>query len=382
VSTSIGASDAARLLGVSKSTLYAYVSRGIVTRRTAVDGRTSLYSRDEIDHLRQRSRQRPVSERPSIDVQITSSITELHDDGVRYRGHDVAGLATTTSFERTAELLWTNRLPEDEPRWPVDKELLAICKRAVDAVGSDDPLTALTLTATVLAAHSPTLDAAAAARHMLAIVPSVLGGSLRGDTATRLTGCWIKNPSPEFVAAVTQALVLLADHELATSTLAVRVACSVRTDPYSAFAVGLSVMRGALHGAASRDVTALFDEAAEVGASAAVNAYLRRRDRLPGFGHSVYRNGDPRFAPLLECVSRIPVTNDRIEIVDDVLGAAGRQLGLHPNVDFALGALTFVAEIPPDVPLFAIARIAGWAAHYAEELDERPVRFRGLSRTR
>ena len=62
-----------------------------------------------------------------------------------------------------------------------------------------------------------------------------------------------------------------------------------------------------------------------------------------------------------------------------LLAVAGRYVAQAPNIDLALGALTFVAGLPPDCPVFAIARIAGWAAHYREELDERPLRFRGLS---
>ena len=74
-------------------------------------------------------------------------------------------------------------------------------------------------------------------------------------------------------------------------------------------------------------------------------------------------------------------TGERMAIVDDAIATVGQAMPQQPNIDLALGALTWVADLDTDVPIFAVARIAGWAAHYAEELDERPVRYRGLART-
>jgi citrate synthase len=203
---------------------------------------------------------------------------------------------------------------------------------------------------------------------------------MRGTVAGRLARAWVRRPSPELVAAIDRALALLADHELATSTLAVRVAASVRASPAAAIVAGLGVVSGPLHGGASRAAAELFQEAAT--STAAVHRRLEAGERLPGFGHSVYRTGDPRFAPLLDAVRAIPVDPDRLAVVDAVIGQAGREIGHLPNVDLALGALYFVGGLPHDAPVFAIARIAGWTAHYVEELGERPVRFRGLSRER
>ena len=96
----------------------------------------------------------------------------------------------------------------------------------------------------------------------------------------------------------------------------------------------------------------------------------------------MYRNGDPRFGPLLQSVRGIPAESDRSAVIDGVLTEAGRSIGHLPNVDLALGALYFLGGLPQDVPIFAIARIPGWVAHYREELLERPVRFRGLAKAR
>ncbi len=244
------------------------------------------------------------------------------------------------------------------------------------------PVRALSLTALALGNVDGSRGAAATARRLLVLAPSVLGGPQRGGIAERLARAWHPRPGPELVDAISGALVLLADHELATSTLAVRVAASVRASPAEAIATGLNVISGPLHGAAGQAVAELFAAASADGPVEAVQGYLRDGRRLPGFGHTVYRRGDPRFEPLLAAVRRIPDPAGRLDVVDGVLAEAGRSIGHLPNIDLALGALYHVAELPADSPVFAIARTAGWAAHYDEELGERPVRFRGLSRER
>jgi citrate synthase len=383
MTTFVSASEAARLLGVTKPTLYAYVSRGIVDRRTAADGRTSLYARDAVEQLAARRRRGGQPEHPTIDVEIASAITDVQDEGVTYRGHDAAELAVAASFEQVSELLFSGTLPAEQPRWPVDRAALARCRAALDACGITTPVTQLAIAAALLAQSHAGDGAPDAARRLLAIAPALLGGPVAGaGIAPRLARAWRRRPTPELVTAISRALVLLADHELATSTLAVRVACSVRADPYSAIAAGLHVVSGPLHGGASAQVTRLLDDAAAHGAAAAVDRYRSQRRRLPGFGHSVYRNDDPRMRPLLDAVRRLPDRHRRLAVVDAVLAEAGRAVGKHPNVDYALGSLMFVGELPDDCALFAVARIAGWAAHYDEELSERPVRYRGLSTRR
>jgi citrate synthase len=110
-----------------------------------------------------------------------------------------------------------------------------------------------------------------------------------------------------------------------------------------------------------------------------VRRYRSEGRPIPGFGHKVYRSVDPRCELLLAAVRPIDPDGARIAVVDAAIAEVGRTLPHPPNIDVALGALTWVARLDPDVPLFAIARISGWAAHYAEELGERAVRFRGLA---
>lgn len=382
MSTSIGSKEAARLLGVTTATLYAYVSRGMLSRDVAVDGRTSLYDREEIEQLATRSRRRAPLERPSIDVQISTAITRLDDRGPVIRGHALLELARTHTFEQVAELLMVGELGEPGATWAVDRRALSRAQAIIDAASPVEPLTAMSLVAGSMASEFAPSEAADAARRVLGITPSLFAAPQRGDVATRLARSWIRRPTPALVGAISRALVLLADHGLATSTLAVRVAASVRTAPASAIACGLDVVAGPYHGMASEAAATLFEDAAARGVGHVIAERLAAGQRLPGFGHSVYRNGDPRFEPLLDAVMELPGDPDRRAVVDEVLAESGRAIGHLPNIDLALGALYFLGGLPADAPLFAIARIPGWVAHYTEELDERPVRFRGLARTR
>lgn len=378
----IGAAEAARLLGVTKPTLYAYVSRGLLDRHASVDGRRSLYPRDQVEQLATRGRTRAPAERPSIDVHIASSITQLGDDTLRYRGHDVRDLVSLGSFEAVAALLWTGELPPHPPSWAIDRTALDRCDAVVRAARTLDPIVALGLCAQTLSSGERTETGAGAAATLLSVAPTVLGGPRRGTVADRLSRAYVRRPSPELVRAVDAALVLLADHELATSTLSVRVACSVRADPFAALASGLAVVSGPLHGGAAAMAAEMLERADADGVERTVATFLDHGQRLPGFGHSVYRNGDPRVAPLLDAIRVIPGSDGPMATVDALIAEAGRRITHLPNVDVALGALLRAGRLPHDAPLFGVARLAGWGAHYDEELGERAVRFRGLTKLR
>lgn len=380
MTTLVRADEAARLLGVTKATLYAYVSRGRLERSTGPDGRTSLFVREEVEQLAARSRGAPSGPPPTIDVQVSSGVTVIDEHSLRYRGHDVAELATDRSFEDVAELLWDRAgTQHDSPvRWPApdrgDRDALA-------GVGGLDvtPIGRLAVAAHVLGRRHPDEEPADAARRMLLAVPGVLGSPRRtGPFAVRLVHAWRTRPSADLVAAVDASLVLLADHELATSTLAVRIAASVRADPFIAFASGFAAMEGALHGTASSAAHRFLEECAASGPAATIARRRARRSQLPGFGHKVYRSVDPRFLVLREHLRRLDP--DRASLLDDVVAEAGRVVVHQPNVDLALGALTWTTGLDPGTPIFAVARIAGWGAHYAEEIEESPVRFRGVAR--
>lgn len=384
MTTYVRAPEAARILGVAPATLYAYVSRGRVTRVRAADGRTSLFAVDELDALRSSNRAGTTAPRPTIDVQIASSITRLGDDGIELRGHSLIELVRDHSYEDIAELLLVGALPETPVRWPGlgDDDRSAVTT-TLDTV-SAGPIARLTIAATVLGGLHPDDDTATAARRLLLACPTALqttAAGTNGPYARRLADAWTDHPSVPLVDAIDTALSLLADHELATSTLAVRIAASVHASPTAALVAGLATVEGALHGSAAMHAHRFLDDCQRDDPATIVARARAEHRRIPGFGHKIYRQADPRFGPLLDAVRRIAPDDIRLDVVDAVVAEVTRTISTHPNVDLALGALSWIGELPDDVPIFAVARLAGWAAHYDEELREPPVRFRGLART-
>ncbi len=368
MTTYLRAPEAARRMGVTTATLYSYVSRGRIGRTLGSDGRSSLFDLADVDALIAAA-SRPVPPPPTIDVRISTSITRLDESGVRYRGVLLDDIVDEP-FERVCGLLWHGSLDDPgrapdlrAPCWPTSpapSTVLSIIRLATDI---DPELTPID----------------AATRLLGATASTERTGSPNAGFADRLTRQWIDDPSPQLVRAVNSTLVLLADHGLATSTLAVRVATSVRAQPIAALIAGLATVQGELHGGASSHAHRLFEQIEAEGAERVLTGYRSRKQRVPGFGHKIYRNRDPRFGLLLHRVRQLPDPTNRLRVVDDTVGAAGTLVSRLANIDLALGALTYVAGFPAGTPIFAIARIAGWTAHHLEELCEHPVRFRGLA---
>jgi len=178
------------------------------------------------------------------------------------------------------------------------------------------------------------------------------------------------------------ALVLLADHELAASTLAARVAASMRADPYAVVATGLGAMGGALHGGAALGAELMLGSAAEpADVPRVVGDLLRRGERLPGFGHFVYKGGDPRANLLLEVVTDFAADSARLAVASAVTAEVRRRALPEPNIEFALAVLGDVAGMIRGAgeAIFAIARTAGWLAHALEEYERNiPIRPRSV----
>jgi citrate synthase len=233
---------------------------------------------------------------------------------------------------------------------------------------------------------SPRGVRSAARRLMLAMTMGLplRGSEGAGDIADllwpRLTR---RRALPDRRASLNAALALLVDHGLASSTFAARIAASVRADPYSIVSAGMGVVGGTLHGAASAGVHRLLAEAHRLGdPTIAVGELHRRTSSLPGFGHTVYQHEDPRFGALLRAVEKGWGGDARLATVSAVLELISRRTDDPPNIDFGLGALTWLAEMGPEAgeAVFAISRTAGWIAHGLEELTERPLRFRPRGR--
>ena len=412
--------EAARRLGVKVTTLYAYVSRGQLASHPAPSGRRSLFDMDEVERLARRSRQGKTVETRM--VTITTGITQLTDEGPIYRGRRATELANEASFEEVAEWLW-GVAPEGGGRRPGLGAGGAGGRGAPGAPGEEGaPWLALPLGrppevgswdrmrwAVVMAgAHNPlrsdlrpesvTRTARGVAASMVeALAPSprvradgledrrevppvrlVVGGRTRDDSmAGRLAERLSPAPTEDLVRGVNAALVLLADHELATSTMAVRVAASTRADIGDAVLAGLGTLAGPLHGGASQLAYSMLVAAERDGVEQALDDTLRWQGNLPGFGHTVYKRGDARFTVLWELFGRLAPA-EHVALVRSLTEVAGEHAVPPPNVDLALAAITWSTGMAPDAgrTLFAVARVAGWVAHYLEELGERPLRYR------
>ena len=391
----LSTAEAAARLGVKPATLYAYVSRGLLGRERSSDGRTSTFNPAEIDRLARPGRARQ-GRRPATDLVVPSALTAIDQGRPWYRGAAVTELAATRTFEEVAEWLWTGqfRAPPDAAPWRAGEAALDAGRRAQAALPPTAlPLERIRVIAAALAAGDelrlelrPAAVTAAARSLIAGLVdclphpgpPRAVGGSIAGRLWGGLSTL---DPEPGLVGVLDAALVLLADHELAASTVAARVAASVRADPYAVASAGLAVVSGTLHGA-SLGIEDLLDEINRADqAATVVGARLRRGERLRGFGHRLYRDGDPRAASLLARLRASAGGSPRMQVVESLLDAAARRGLPDPNVDLALAALAHVAGMTRGAAeaIFATARTAGWIAHALEEYERNtPIRPRAL----
>jgi citrate synthase len=187
---------------------------------------------------------------------------------------------------------------------------------------------------------------------------------------------------PGLVRVLNAALVLVADHELAASTLAARVAASMRADPYAVVATGLGAMGGALHGGAALGAELMLGSASSpADAPRVVGDLLRRGEKLPGFGHFVYKEGDPRANLLVRLVAELAPDAPQLAIAQAVTDEARRRALPEPNIEFALAVLAGVAGMirGSGEAIFATGRTAGWLAHALEEYERNiPIRPRSI----
>ena len=388
-------------------------------------GKGSLFDPGEVEELARRGRPR----RPPglAGLVIESGVTEIDGDRLWFRGLDALDLARDWDFEDVCELLWDVR-PRPDPagpdpgEWQAAPAALAAGRAAQAALPPGTfPLERLQVIVPALAAADPLrlqFDPPAVAAAGRAIIAGLvdclpLAGDANQQTpaqagdqpaaapagnqpataraaAQQAAGIparlWPRlgpdDPPPGLLDALRAALVLLADHELAASTLAARVAASVRADPYAVVATGLGAVGGALHGGASLGAETMLAAAQDAaGVPRVVGELLRRGERVPGFGHFVYRGGDPRAGLLLAMVRSAVPASPRLAVVDSVLAEMHRRALPEPNIDFALAVLASCAGMIRGAGevIFAVARTAGWLAHALEEYTARtPLRPRAV----
>ncbi|HEX9104431.1 MAG TPA: citrate synthase, partial [Polyangia bacterium] len=367
------AAEACALLDVKRQTLYAYVSRHLVRRVRGPGG--ARYARDDVARLRARHDARaghgPVAAGALRwgEPVLASAITAIGADGPRYRGRPAVQLAADgVPFEAVAELLWSDALPAARPAWPAALPLPLGKLRAL-LPARPTPFSALQLAVATLRARDPAPWPAALEVELArarALVRTLAGVPALAGAAARLEAAWaapsiaaavthaLGGPRDiHVVAAVDEALVLSADHELNASSFTARIAASAGADIYACVAAALATMSGPRHGGECERFEALVAEAGEPRrARAAVAARLERGDPLHGFGHRLYPAGDPRAARLIDVAHRLAgrapaAARATLRTIDALVAAGARAGGEPPALDAGLVAVAVAAALPP-----------------------------------
>lgn len=383
--------EAAELLGVKPETVYAYVSRGQLSSRRVAGGRGSTFEAAEVEALARRNR-RDSGGTPASggELAVRTRITLIESDRYYFRGVDATELATRHSYEEVAEWLWTGTL-RPGITFTAPESSVATARRAVEALpehtGPTDRLRVAAIAAAVadplrfdLSEDAVLGTARSLIPTLVAALPARRGHRDEGPLAhrlwARLTG---RDADEASLRVLDTALALLVDHDLAASTLAVRVAASARAHAYAAVSAGLGVLEGPLHGAASGVAHRLLMDVLDEGDAAPVIAdELRAGRRVPGLGHRLYPGEDPRARVLFGLLEDIPRAAPALAAARDIVATTARHTPLHANVDLALAVFTASSGMQATAgeTIFAVARTAGWIAHALEEYGERPLRMR------
>ena len=384
--------ETAELLGVKPETVYAYVSRGQLSSRREPGGRASTFDAGEVEALARRNRREAVgSPGTGGDLSVRTRITLIDKDRYFYRGVDATELATRHSYEEVAEWLWTGRMNRGVAL-TAPEATVAVARRAVDALPEHTTPTDRLRVATIAAAAEDPLRFDLSEEAVLGtarvLIPTLVAalpvqrggrqddGPLAHRLWRRLTGI---DPEDAALRVLDTALALLVDHDLAASTLAVRVAASARAHAYAAVSAGLGVLEGPLHGASSGLAHRMLLDVLDQGTAVTVIAdELRAGRRIPGLGHRLYQGEDPRARVLFALLEDLPRAEPALLAARDIVATTARHTPLHANVDLALAVFTASCGMPATAgeTIFAVARTAGWIAHALEEYGERPLRMR------
>lgn len=372
----IGAAEAAALLDVKRATLYAYVSRGRIRSTAGPDRRSRArrYHRGDVERLAARAGARRGHAAVAAgalrwgEPVLDTAITEISEDGPRYRGRLAVDLIDGgASFEEAAAILW-----EDSPDtpWPAPR------RRAPASARDAGPIAAMAALVPLLAAGDRDRRGAAEpaelerGRRLIAALAGIaaehIGPERRaGSIAERLLA-HRRRPRAAEVDAVNAALIAVADHGIAVSTLCARVTASAGADLYACTSSALAAFSGPAHGGATDRIEAF---AAGCASGRAARAAVRRivdlGEPLAGFGHPLYPAGDPRSRPLRARARALGAP----KVLAAIARAAGDFDRPAPAVDFALAELAAALRTPPGsaAALFAVGRAAGWVAHVLEQ---------------
>ncbi|MEO8362034.1 MAG: citrate synthase [Vicinamibacteria bacterium] len=378
------AAEASARLNISPASLYAYVSRGLL-RSEAGDGpsRARHYLVEDVDQLRSRKEARrdpnKVAQKalhwgsPVLD----SAITKIDAGELYYRGERARELARTKSVEEVASLIWRGAF--DAVSWPAasltahDRDALRRVKAVAGRLPASEQFEILLPLAAARDETAfdlrPVAVARTGARIVRLLTESVCGQTARNGIARALARRWAPNTA-DAERLISAALILCADHELNVSAFTARVVASGGSTPYSVVAAGLHALSGVRHGGESLRVEAMLHRSTHPrDARTFISTSLRSGERVAGFGHQLYPDGDPRAQHLLEALRTRRKKLDPIgEAMIDAMFDLAEE---HPTIDFALVMLTRALDLPQGSPLtlFALGRSIGFIGHAIEQYE-------------
>ncbi len=368
----------------------------------------SYYESVEKKAIEIRNERSEIALRPGLEgVPVTqSAICDIdgHKGSLTYRGYPIAELAAQSSFLETTYLLIWGELPNPQQLRDFEQEVQMhrrVSFRVRDMMkcfpATGHPMDALQSCAASLglfysrrAIDNPQYIYDAVVR-LIAKIPTMVAAfqlirkgqdpiQPRDDLAYSANFLYMlteREQDPLAARIFDKCLILHAEHSLNASTFSARVTASTLTDPYAVVASAVGTLAGPLHGGANEDVLAMLEE---IGVPKKACEYLEnaisKKIKLMGFGHREYRVKDPRASILQELAEELFARFGKDEMYDVAKAvekeAAGRlgPKGIYPNVDFYSGLVYRKLGIPRDLftPVFAISRVAGWLAHWREQL--------------
>jgi citrate synthase len=347
-----------------------------------------------------------VPPKAGLEDVVAASSAICYLDGERgvlaYRGYDIHDLATHASFEEVCYLLWHGRLPNRAELGGLQSELAAArplpegILRLMRTLPPDNAMDTMRTLVSALSHYDPqSKDESPEGRYRTSVrltaqLASVVATSARlsagggmiapdpvlGHAANFLYMLTGNRPSALQAHALDVALVLHADHEFNASTFVARVAAATLTDVHSAVTGAIGALKGPLHGGANTDVMHLLldlgEDATDQKVDEVIRAKLARKEKIPGFGHRVYRTEDPRATHLRRMSQELGQKAGNLKwfrISQRIEGLVKAEKKLWANVDFYSASTYYALGIPPELftPVFAVSRVSGWTAHILEQ---------------
>jgi citrate synthase len=374
----LSAREASAELAISPATLYAYVSRGLIRSEPSPESRSHRYRAEDVRGLKER---RVPSPEPrgfrSFDADLPvmdSAIATITEQGAIYRGVNCVDLAEKDTLEHTATLLWdvTGVDPFADDNCPeVSDAMRAIADAARRAAPIDRAIAVLALAASAdphAFTRAPDGRAMVGARIVRLIVATMLNRAPSAEPLhLQIAGAWAAD-NKHAADLIRRALVLLADHELNASTFTVRCAASTGLNLYDAVIPGLAALKGPKHGGAGVLASRLVKTMVDHDVEPVIRERVALGERFAGFGHGVYKRGDPRAMSLLEALTRSGAPRKFTREIPERIAEA---TGEFVNIDYALAVLVHALRMPvgSELALFAMARSVGWVAHASEQLQ-------------